>query len=350
MAGKAKDRWPGGYIHRQADGRLLFVLERRVKKHRFHISTRCHNLTSAMKQLERFEADPFGYSPAGEQKAEALRMTADLIDEFETWSVDVRGNTQKHANEMSNRLLDWIVDLNNADLRGVTLREHIKPALERRKTSRQHRIIAIKSFYAWLRKERHLLDHAEDPTLDLVVPTAVPEKRRRRKAVERERIAAVFNQLEPVHRDCLLLLVATGWHVTELERFIRQDASEIVVQPEGADSLATLVTRHKGGETTRTPIGFPEHLEAAQRLRAGRVVPRRLNDAIKEACRKAEVAEFTLGVMRHSVATWAVQSGARPSEVSEFLQHKDPSTTRNFYIDVSAPTVRVPVMRLVKAG
>ncbi len=346
MAVKAKERWPGGYVHRQADGRPLFIIERRVRGERFHISTRCHNVTSALKQLERFEADPLNYSPAGVTKAEPLRMTAALVDAFEAWSVDVRGNTRKHANEMSNRLLEWMADLNNADLRGVSLREHIKPALDRRKTCRQHRIIALKSFYGWLRKERHVLTHAEDPTLDLMVPSAVPEKRRRRKAVERDRIAAVFAKLAPAHRDCLLLLVATGWHVTELERFIRREESEIVIQPDDSGSLATLVTRHKGGETTRTPIAFPEHLEAAQRLRAGRVVPRRLNDAIKEACRKAEVAEFTLGVMRHSVATWAVQSGARPSEVSEFLQHKDPSTTRNFYIDVSAPTVRVPVMRL----
>ncbi|QDE68580.1 hypothetical protein BHS09_17190 [Myxococcus xanthus] len=56
----SKQRWPGGYFHKQQDGQPLFIIDRRVRGQRFHVSTRCHNLRLAMKQLERFEADPLG--------------------------------------------------------------------------------------------------------------------------------------------------------------------------------------------------------------------------------------------------------------------------------------------------
>ena len=43
--------------------------------------------------------------------------------------------------------------------------------------------MALKGFTAWLRREKGLLKRGEDPTLDLQVPHAEPEKLRRRKAV-----------------------------------------------------------------------------------------------------------------------------------------------------------------------
>ncbi|WP_140875109.1 hypothetical protein [Myxococcus xanthus] len=62
----SKQRWPGGYVHKQQDGQPLFIIERRVRGQRFHVSTRYHNLRLAMKQLDRFEADPLGNAPEGE--------------------------------------------------------------------------------------------------------------------------------------------------------------------------------------------------------------------------------------------------------------------------------------------
>lgn len=353
MKGKKaeKDRWDGGRIHWQKDGRPLFIIERQINGRRFHVSTRSHSETAAYEQLKRFEADPGGYDPSGGAgRGDPLPMTAELVAAYRTWMIDEKGNTRRHANQMANRLGEWMEDLGHADLKSLKLGEHLAPAIARRKTCRPARIIAIKGFFAWLRRERHLLTSAEDPTLDLPVPQADPEKYRRRKALARPRVRNALLNLKGPHKDCLLLLMSTGWHVTELERFIRSPDSEIVIRKKRSRVLATLVTKHKGGEPTRTPILYPEHLKAAQRLRKRGEVPRRLNKTVKAACRKAKVEPFTLGVLRHSVATWAHEDGASIADIAEFLGHKDQRTTRRFYADVAEPTKTVPIFRVLSGG
>lgn len=341
-----KEKWPGGYIRNGKRGGT-FVIEREVAGVRFHVSTRARSLKAAMKQLERFEANPTAYSPSGDAEAKEapLPLTAELIETYVRWQLDTKKDTRKHAKEMGNLLAQWMEDLGARDLRVLRLRDHVLPALDRRKTNRKHRIIALKGLFGWLRTVKHVLTSGDDCTLDLKVPQSSPEKLRRRKALEREQVLGALAVLTGPAHDCLLLLTATGWHVTELCRFIRDDSSEIAPGKEGGP-LAVLVTQHKSGEWTRTPVQHPEHLEAAKRLRERRAVPRYLNRVVKEACDRAKVKRFTLGVLRHSVATWAVEAGAAPSDVSQFLGHKDPRTTARFYTDVAVPTVSVPVVRL----
>jgi integrase len=303
-----------------------------------------------MKQLEAFEKDPIGYQPLGHHEADSpVYLTADLCDEFWWWQLETKGVSRRHANEVGKRLEHWIEDLGHVNLKRATLRDHIKPALDRRATMRGHRISTIKAFYAWLRKEKNLLAHHQDPTLDLPVPQARPEKRKRRKAVELERVLAVMEYLEGPYRDIMVLLGATGWHVTELYRFVLDERSEIIYA-QRAGTIAVLITQHKNRDFTRTPVTDPDVLAAAERLRARGHVPKRPNDALKEACRKARVPEFTFGVMRHTVGTWGVEQGASPERVSEFLQHKDKRTTQNFYIDVAVPTATIdlPKLKLIK--
>ena len=339
-----KEKWPGGYVHEQVDGRKLYIIAKMVRGERFHVSTRAHGIKAAMAQLERFEADPHGYSPAGvsEAKAELVLSNALILEHFK-WSIEVKGNTRHHAKEMGDRLADWQDDLHGKDLREVTLRDDIKPALDRRSTCRAHRIAAIKGFYGWLRKEKHILTSAEDPTLDLPIPAARPEKTKRRKAVEPERIRAAWVQLKGGYRDMLELLAATGMHVTELERFIRSEESQLV---KGDKPLAVLMTRHKTKVLTRIPLNQPSHVAAAERLKAKGTVPRQFRLALYEACDKAGVVRFPPGVLRHSVATNAVEAGATPDEVSRFLHHRDKRTTERFYIDVAKPTNQVPVLQM----
>lgn len=337
----------GGHVHTEKDGRVVFIIERQVKGHRFHVSTRCNTERAALKQLERFEADPFNYRPEGGDGEDPVPMTHELIIEFEKWSIEKRGNTPKHAREMSRRLNEWAQVLSGVDLRKATLRSHVAPALEKW-AGQQHRIIALKSFYAWLRKTKHLLTSANDPTLDLPVPQGTPEKHRRRKAVSWEDVEKAFRCIDPAYRDMLQLLAATGWHTTELERFARDDESEIIIpstrvlDKRGNVVLAVLMARHKTGGWTRTPLVEPVHVAAAKAFRERRSVPRRANAAVKAACVAAGVPVFTLGVMRHSVATWAIELGATEKEASEYLGHESKKTTRMFYIDVAVPTATVP--------
>lgn len=341
--GTGKTPWPGGYV-RAGKRAPTYVIEREVGGVRFHVSTRCHSLKAAMKQLERFEANPEAYKPSGAVDAvdAPLLLTVELIEDFVSWQLNVKKNSRKHAKEMAALLAEWMADLGTSDLRALRLRDHILPALDRR-TNRKHRIIALKAFMGWLRKVKHTLTAGDDCTQDLMVPQSSPEKLRRRKALAREQVLGALAELSGAYRDCLLLLTATGWHVTELCRFIRHPESEIAP---GRDAvLCVLVTRHKSGDWTRTPLAHAEHLEAAKRLKARGEVPRYLNKHVKEACDRAKVKRFTLGVLRHSVATWAVEQGAAPADVSLFLGHKDPRTTARFYTDVAVPTVSVPVVR-----
>lgn len=345
-------KWEGGYISVGTGGRETFVLEREVRGHRFHLSTRTHSRRAALKHLERFEADPFAYRPEGVEADEALTMTQELIDDFWTWQIDVKGNTSRHANSMANMLGAWLEDLRGKDLKRLSLRDDLKRHLQRRPTSTKHRIIAIKSFFAWLRREKGLLITAQDPTLDLPVPQATPEKRKRRKAVPWSSIVAVAAKLTAPYRDVLEVLVGTGMHLTELYRFAHDDESELVIPnqatltTDGQPVHAVLVTRHKSGDWTRIPLTRRETVDAAARIRAARVLPKKPTEAFKTACGLAKVPVFTAGVMRHSVATWAVERGASPDAVAEFLGHKDKRTTMAFYADVAIPTRGVPTLPL----
>lgn len=342
-------KWPGGYISLGDDGRPLYVIEKMRKGQRFHVSTGAHDFIEAGKQLERFLAAPLAYQAhevSAAAQAGPVYLTAALVLEYREWMLRRPSpTTTRHANEMAHRLADWTEDLSGVDLRRATLRDHLKPAVERRATSRQHRIIAIKGFYGWLRKERGLLTSAEDPSLDLAVPQASPEKHRRRKAVALKHVRAALRKLKGAYRDCLLVLAATGWHVSELERFVRDEEARVA---DGVgEVLGVLQVRHKSGETTRTPVVDAKVLAAAKRLRERGEVPRKLNAAIYAACDAAKVPRFSPGVMRHSVATWAIEAGQAPEQVAEFLGHKSKSTTLKFYADVAVPTVALKLPRLV---
>lgn len=342
--------WRGGYISLGKSGRKTYVIEREVGGERFHVSTRCHIDSAAFKQLERFEANPNSYTPQGDVVREKLLLTNALVEEYERFLL-AKPVTPNHAKNMRRRLADWMEDLGPKDLRKLKLFADIKPKLDRRKTCRQHRVIALKGFFSWLREEKGLLENGEDATLNLPVPQAQPEKRKRKKAVEWERVQAALPHLTQRYADVLTVLAATGMHVTELQRFVRSDESELMILPPGSTPLAVLVTLHKNREDTRIPLLHHDHVAAAQRLRASRTIPRHLNAAIRTACAAAEVPAFKLGVMRHTVATWAIADGASPAQVSEFLNHKDKRTTRRFYIDHAVPTGAIPTrqLRLVKS-
>ncbi len=343
-ANAKRTKWDGGYVRREKSGRLVFVIERWVNGKKFHISTRTHTRRAALKQLDRFEADPRAYRPDGNDLP--LPLTPDLVKDFFKHLLKERGATSKYAREMARHLGDWAVDLNGKNLRTLQLAD-VRAPLEGR-SNRQHRIIALKGFCRWLRQDRGLLRTAQDITLEVPVPQGSPEKYQRRKVVEIERIEAAFSQLEGAPRDFLLVMASTGMHVTELERFVRGQL--------GAELLdgdpAVLVTRHKSGASTRIPLAIPEVVEAARRLRAGAVVPRKLNQQVKDACLRAKVKPFTLGVMRHTVATYAVNAGSPAELVSKFLGHRDKRTTERFYVDLEKPTAGVPVpgLRLVQGA
>jgi integrase len=333
----------GGYISLGPRGQKTYVIERSIGRKRFHISTRCHTSAGAEAQLRRFEADPLNYRPEGGDETadvEPVYLTAELAAEYLD-ACEAKGSARSWVRTKEFYLEKWGEDLGGVDLRRASLRDHIEPALQCRQTGRAGRIITLKAFFAWLRTVKHALRSHEDCTIDLKVPQATPEKWRRRKAADIETVRAAVRLLAPAYRDVLTVLAASGWHVSELERFVRDEGSHIVYvrRPE---ALAVLVTVHKSGKPGRATIRDQAVLGAAERLRARREVPRRLNDAIKAACAAAGVPSFQAGSMRHSVATWAIESGMTMQEVADFLQHSDKRTTARWYADVAVP--RAPAL------
>lgn len=353
-------RWEGGYIHVQKDGKRLFIIEKERGGDRFHISTRCHTPSAAYEHWKRFQADPWGYQlemKEGREPDDGLFLTKQIVLEYRKWMLHRdQPASRKHANEMAHRLSEWVIALDGKDLRKLQLGD-LKGALNRWEGGRQHRIIAIKGFFTWLRTEKYddkgraVLARRDDPTLDLEVPQAIPEKHVRRKAVEFERVRAALPYLKPAYQDLLMFASATGWHMTEIGRFVRRDDCEIEYRKRET-TIAVLVTWHKTRKWVRKPITNKHVLSVAERLKARGTLPRHANDALKAACRKAKVAEFTFGVMRHSVGTWGVENGATEEQIQKLFDHADGKTTRKFYLDVAVPTteLKLPVLRLVKSA
>lgn len=352
---KHVERWQGGYVRQRVDdrgrfvGRPTFVIDRVVAGTRFHVSTRAHDLGTAMRHLTRFEANPAGYSPSGMPTEAAVHLGVDLILEYFEHQL-AKGQTREWAEEVSRCLGDWADVIGHLDFRRLSLHHDLKPALDTWPKRKAARMKALKGFARWLRTERGLLRHAEDATLDLRVPQARPEKWSRRKIVPPEHVTKVLRVLAAPFRDMLHLLTATAWHVTEVRRFV--ESGELVrLQPKKGGPLAVLMTQHKGGSITRTPLQYVEHLEAAERLQKemqGKPWPKRMTIArhMRAACAKAGVPVFGMGVMRHSVLTWAHERGAEMAALKEFAHHESEQTTRRFYVDLAVPVNQVPVLRL----
>jgi len=236
--------------------------------------------------------------------------------------------------------------LKGIDLRRASLADHVIPPLAGVR-SRTQRIQVLKALYGWLRRELHTVTAAQDPTLGaLSVPQAMPAQWKRTKAIQKPAFELVVRYLGDRRAgDLLRVLGGTGWHVTELERFAQ--SGEVEAVPAEADDAASagvlVLPLTKGGEMLRTRVS-PDVLEAAQRVRAAGPFSRSLFDkAVKSACVAVGVPLFLPANMRHTVATWAVNSGADPGAVAAFLGHRSPRTTRRFYATHASPA-KVPTL------
>lgn len=346
MAWKRVKKWSGGYVREDETGRTAYVIEKWHGGARYHLSTRCSSERAANRELERFELDPAGYRPADDdERGAVLAMTPELILEYRAHQLG-KEVTAEWSDEVARCLAQWADVLGRKDLRKLDLHRDIKPALDSWKTRRPHRIKALKGFFRWLRAEKGLMRPGNDATIDLRVPQARPEKWKRRKVVAPEDVSAVLLKLPPQTRDVLHLLTATAWHLSEVRRFA--GAGEITQPLQGEGVLAILFTRHKNGELAKMAVRFPEHLEAAKRIRASKRFPTRVTIArhMKTACAAAGVPWFGMGQMRHSVLTWGVQAGATIQAASEFANHKSSTTTRRYYVDLAVPGTQVPLLRL----
>ncbi len=333
-----RGKWEGGRIWEDSSGVCTYVIRRMIAGREYEVSTRCTRIRAALAQLDRFEAEPATYSPEGAPAREPLLVTTELTKAFLEYSRDEKGNSRGWLLQQKAYLAWWADALAGKDIRRLDLGRDVVPALDGAPETR-HRKEVLKAFCSWLRKERHLLSRSEDATLDLAVRARRPEQWTRPKAIPRASYLRVLAALAPHHRDSLILLDETGWHVSELARFVR--GGTVQPAPPGRTEAGIIETRHKSGEPHRTAIG-PEAKAAAERLRErGGFSVSKFYEAIKAVCEKLvadkQIPEaVTPGRFRHTFATRAIDEGVAPEAVSAYLGHKSPATMRRFYATLAA--------------
>ena len=150
-----------------------------------------------------------------------LHLNDSLIAAFLAFSRS-EGNTEKWVGAQRRYLRWWAEQLDGVSLRSVSLELQILPALDSVAGGHQPRIAVIKRLYSWLRTVRFQVEPAEDPTFGrLHVPQSAPAQLDEEKAIDVATYRAARVHLAQHWRDSLDVLAATGWHLTELDRFIR---------------------------------------------------------------------------------------------------------------------------------
>ncbi len=381
----------GGRIRFDAKRRPVYVIRKQIAGRRFEVSTRKHTLAAALAEWEKFEKDPEGYAAGGDAGHAPMFLDNELAKRFLAWSAGERGNSAGWLTKQKTFLADWMETLRGVNLRRLSLRDHVVPALEGA-TSRRHRLAVLKALYSWLRKHEHDLTSAEDALIDMPLPQIEPAQWKRTKVIPRDHIDLVLEclrneeqerkakrdanaaarrpkaegnvlQLVPANEtakeprdgpwaDALTIQAGTGWHTTEIVRFAATGSIEPLpktVQQEGVAGVL-VCPEHKSGEPIRTRVSAGV-VEAAKRVLAHGAISREWYDrAIRDACAavkrpdgKVGIPVFTPGRLRHSVATWAIEAGADPASVAAFLGHKSPRTTRRFYA-TNASVPKVPTL------
>lgn len=351
--------WPF-YVRRTAAGRPIFFIEKQISvtdenghvtAHRFHVSTRCTKLDAALKQLARFEADPFAYNPVGGDLRAPLLLTAELAEKFFNAQL-AKGLSRKYARETFTWLKHWGKRLKGVDLRRLNIARDVLPVLDDAGGARRSMMAALKTLCTWLRVERHELTSAEDATRDLRLPQAEVAKRKKRVAHNVGDVRKVLAKLRGVYRDALLFQWATSCHVSELERFVRDDRSRLdeFDKPErladGTKALAVVRLWHKTQDWHSIALTRPEHVAAARRLRERGSLPsqNKLNATIYAACDLAKVPRMSF-VMRHTTLTRAAARGIGRERRMAHAGHQN-AKTADRYVDVDLPLAAIPAERL----
>ena len=329
--------WEGGRVFVERDGSKTFHIRKAVAGVRHEFSTRCSKLGPAMKAYEKWQADN-SWRPGCEYAARVL-LTDALIARHLAWAEE-DGPLAQEWKRKKQVYLEWWRDLlAGRDLRTVALR-HLQDALEGVK-ARTHRKAVIKHLYTFCR-EKGLISRDEDPTFDLALPQAGGGMSKKERAITRDEFGRTFEKVtEEQYRDILTLQAGTGMHVSEAQRLARGQGLV------GPDFVAV---QHKRGTLHRQAVK-PDVMTAARRIQErGSFSVSRYSKAVRKAAKAAGMRPWAPGSMRHSVTTWLLDEGATLDQVSTWLGHLSPATTKRFYARLATiplPGTARPPLRLV---
>jgi integrase len=232
-----------------------------------------------------------------------------LIDRYAAWCRERTDSEDERWLQQKRRALAWWRDvLKGRSLATVTL-SRILDALDTAPT-RRDRIVAIKHLYSYLRQTDQV-SASDDPTLDaLPVPQSRPEQDTtgQSKVISEEEFRATLPCLDQRYADICRLMAGTGCHLSEALRFMAAGGLE-----DRPGQFAVVAFKHKGGHIHRVEVTAPVAV-AARRL-LGTKAPAResVYRAIRAACTKASVPDWTPGRFRHTFATSAISAACPPN-------------------------------------
>lgn len=357
MPNAQKKNWLGGPIRWGKKG-PTYVIDRWIHGKHWHVSTRCRTERAAVKELEKFEADPAGYRQLRQRAVNGVAMTPELIDEYLEWQRG-QGFDPGHIRQTEMCLTRILGVVGLRDLSRtpfIELRDIIDSTADKDKpAARMARRKAMKGFGSWLRKEKGLLTRGNDPTIELQLESATPEKNRRRKAMTLEFVEKAIAQMDPDVADVAVTLAGSGLHISELIRLHAGHGG--LHEPEewqrAAGVILTIVVRHKSGQLHAVAVGDPAVAAAVRRVLERKTFPSR-GRITKQDVRTSKRlgAKFSMGWLRHSVATWLARKQTPEEAIAKQLGHSSTDMVRTTYIDMglTAHLVPIPHLRLVKAS
>ncbi len=362
-------KWEGGRQYLTTNGRIVYVIERRVHKNKRSLPLRATSLEHARGELALFNRDPVGYLDRHQKSRHAqlnlISLSEDLVADF-LQALSDNGTTQRYR-QNTRRYLDlWAKRLKNTDLRRLTLQElqnHLR-ALPARKKS----IIALKSFCSFLVTRGHLLP-PENPAAALKVPPSrrVAQPKGYTPAVIASTYAALStlpdktNPPDPATaqavRDVFLLAAMHGLHFSEIERIATDAQVRVVDRSAEAVIAGTTTFLHKNGDQHVLSL-TPQTFRAALRLQERRSAP--AESCIRRYLREAatnqkQVTRLRLGQLRHSFVSIAKTSGRVVSldgpgvpltTIAQIIGHKTATTTARYYDNATVPPLLVIPLKL----
>jgi len=373
-------KWPGGRVRIRRNGKRVWVIERMVNGHPYTKSLDVSNEQDALAELALFGRNPAAYQTRVAEKSrppsEAVTIDGPSVGRFLEF-LRSESRTERYRRNVQHYLASWGKFYAGRDIRAVPLHE-ILGELGRHKRARKNRITALKSFTAYLREQEATVTSKEDPTIDLKVPPARPQKAVREKGYPIEHVEKLYSAIDGWQsnkygwkgtgrsvdvqcvRDVLLLHAKCGMHATEIDRLARGLGEVKAVDGQG-EIAGTIKFIHKSGRVHIQSVDA-QGLAAATRLQARgsapvdsfiRKVVKRAVEKVNKHAHREVLKPIRFGELRHSFVTWAHETGLeiRPKEggvplhtVAAVVGHTTALTTKRFYEGVKVPVmIKIPL-------
>lgn len=322
-------KWKGGRTYLSESGATVWVLRRQVAGRRVEIRLDVSSETDAELELRAFDKDPSGYSTQrGPVRAlgQPVRVDGTTVEALLKYLTAAK-QTPEHVADMGRYLSTWVEDLSGYDLRSLRAID-LRRMVVARDTAQQKRIAAIKTLTAWLRSTGRL-ESKDDPTRDLLIPQARPEKTFRRKGYQASYVEEVYAALvsrpslhheakvdrQPV-RDLLCAVAKTGMHYREVRKLTDPTRDQMGVaalrREKGQGEIAGVLTVHHKKNAPHVQSVDLQTWAALVRLwnAGGPPSTSTVYKVMREVADQLEHPDhLLLGELRHSFANWLRASG-----------------------------------------